>query len=417
MSSIFAIASKDIKLLVRDGGGLFWVLGFPILIAMFFGAIFGNEGPTAAMSVTVVDQDASTRSKAFVKQLGKSASLKIDQKRIEEAKTLVRKGDRVAYIVIPKGFGEAPLFGPGDKAALEIGQDPKRKAESGFLQGMVTQAWFAQMQETMKDPKEMKRQTDDARNSLQDATGMDPSQRQAILSMLDNMETASSFGGFTADAGMQGPEIKSTTVTTEGAAPASAFEVTFPQGILWGLFGVAMAFSVGLVKERTMGTFQRLRISPVTSGQLLAGKALACFLMSMLVMAVLLAFGLVVGVRVFQNPLGILLAVVCSSICFTGLMMLLNIFGKTEEAVGGAGRAVLLIFSMIGGGMIPVIAMPPWMLSASQVSPVRWTIAALEGAIWRGYSLGEMLLPCAVLLGVGAVGYGVGVWAVGRQES
>ena len=114
MKQVVAIASKDIRLLMRDKAGLFWILGFPILLAVFFGAIFGGESPTAAMQVTVIDNDQSARSKAFLQDLSKSESLKLDQKPLEEAKNLVRQGNRVAYLVIPKGFGEAPLFGPSE---------------------------------------------------------------------------------------------------------------------------------------------------------------------------------------------------------------------------------------------------------------------------------------------------------------
>jgi len=45
--------------------------------------------------------------------------------------------------------------------------------------------------------------------------------------------------------------------------------------------------------------------------------------------------------------------------------------------------------------------MPPWMDRASNISPVKWAIRALEGGIWRDFSIGEMALPCTILLGMG----------------
>jgi ABC-2 type transport system permease protein len=53
--------------------------------------------------------------------------------------------------------------------------------------------------------------------------------------------------------------------------------------------------------------------------------------------------------------------------------------------------------------MIPLAFMPSFMVPLSQASPVKWSILALEGAIWRGFTLTEMLLPCAILVGIGAV--------------
>jgi len=57
---------------------------------------------------------------------------------------------------------------------------------------------------------------------------------------------------------------------------------------------------------------------------------------------------------------------------------------------------------MVGGGMIPLIAMPAWMAKVSAFSPVNWSLRSLEGAIWRGYAWPDYLWPVAgmVLLGV-----------------
>jgi hypothetical protein len=45
------------------------------------------------------------------------------------------------------------------------------------------------------------------------------------------------------------------------------------------------------------------------------------------------------------------------------------------------------------------------------------SLVAVEGAIWRNYSLSEMLLPCGILLGIGAVTFVVGAKAFRWTES
>ena len=98
--------------------------------------------------------------------------------------------------------------------------------------------------------------------------------------------------------------------------------------------------------------------------------------------------------------------------------MLLSVLGKTEQSAGGIGWAVLLVMAMLGGGMIPLFIMPGWMQTLSHVSPVKWSILAMEGAIWRGFSFGEMMLPCGILLGVGLACFAIGVRAFSwTQES
>ena len=62
--------------------------------------------------------------------------------------------------------------------------------------------------------------------------------------------------------------------------------------------------------------------------------------------------------------------------------------------------------------------MPSWMQALSHVSPVKWAILAMEGAVWRGFSFNEMLLPCGILVGVGLLCFAIGVRAFGwTQES
>ena len=96
--------------------------------------------------------------------------------------------------------------------------------------------------------------------------------------------------------------------------------------------------------------------------------------------------------------------------------MLLSVVARTEQAASGIGWGVLTVMAMLGGGMFPLFLMPPWMLTLSHVSPVKWGIVSIEGAIWRGFSPAEMAVPCAVLLGVGAACFAAGAALLARSE-
>ena len=103
-----------------------------------------------------------------------------------------------------------------------------------------------------------------------------------------------------------------------------------------------------------------------------------------------------------------------ASSAFVGVMMLVASFGRTEEAASGAGWAMMMPMAMLGGAMIPLIAMPAWMITASHASPIKWAVLALEGAIWRGFGPADMLLPCGILLTVGLVSFAAGSRALQR---
>ena len=48
-----------------------------------------------------------------------------------------------------------------------------------------------------------------------------------------------------------------------------------------------------------------------------------------------------------------------------------------------------MLMAMFGGGMIPLVFMPKFMQTLSNFSPAKWSVLALEGAIWRGFTLGR----------------------------
>lgn len=62
-----------------------------------------------------------------------------------------------------------------------------------------------------------------------------------------------------------------------------------------------------------------------------------------------------------------------------------------------------MLIAMFGGGMIPLAFMPKLMTTLSFASPGRWSILALEGAIWRGFTPTEILFPCGVLVAIGSL--------------
>jgi ABC-2 type transport system permease protein len=231
-----------------------------------------------------------------------------------------------------------------------------------------------------------------------------------LRTFLRQPQEAKVAGGSTGPAigGWKPVAIEKRALSTERRGPANAFEVTFPQGMLWGVISCALGFAVSLVSERTRGTLMRLQTAPVSRAHVLAGKAVACLGAIAAVLGLLLALGWAFfGVRPGSWAL---LAVAGGSLaaCFVGIMMVVAVLGKTEQSAGGLGWAIMMPLTLLGGGMVPLFAMPRWMQAAGSVSPVKWGILALEGAIWRGFGPAEMLLPCGVLLAVGTVGFLLG---------
>jgi ABC-2 type transport system permease protein len=175
-------------------------------------------------------------------------------------------------------------------------------------------------------------------------------------------------------------------------------------------------FSASIARETTAGTMARLQAAPMSRFSILAGKALACFIAVVFVITMMTVLGHFLGMR-SGNFVYLVIASLAVAICFVGIMMALSVVGKTEQSVSGIGWMANMVMAMFGGCMIPVMFMPSWVRSVSMLSPVSWAITAIEGAIWRDFSLGEMLLPCGILVLFGAAGVVIGTTVLSKRLS
>lgn len=463
MGAIWAIAMKDIRLLLRDRMGFFFAFVFPILTAIFFGTIFGGSGggggsgddaDSGKIDIVLVDEDQTDGSRAFVKTLSKASELKvydtIDSSTPytrEEATRLVRTGKYTAFVVLPKGFGasrESLFFGGG--TTLVLGVDPARRAESGMLEGVLTKYGFMQMQDAFQKPDLMRDQVRTSLDRIRKSSSLDTGQKQVFEKFFGDLDqflvdvprqadikpdptaktdpaNPSGPGGFQpihiqkADVlKPKDPPPGSTEPDGTVRPPPNPYAWTFPQGMIWGFIGCSMSFAIALVLERTRGTLLRLRVAPLSPIQILSGKALACFIMTQAVATLLLLIArFVFGVVPVSIPT-LAVAMACTGSAFVGLMLFFSVLSRSERAAAGLGWGVMLISSMIGGGMIPLFILKGWMRSLSMFSPVRWSILSLEGGIWRGMTPAEMLLPCGILLAIGIAGFIAGAIVFGKAE-
>ncbi len=451
MTPVLAIALKDLKQLLRDRVGAFFVFVFPALLGIFFGLIFsGGGGGPSGLGVVLVDQDDSPDSRALVESLRRGDTLDITTlDDWDQALAAVRKGERSAAVRVAPGFGD-DLFGfsPDNRATIDLAIDPSKSFQRGVIEGVVTQAAFQRLTSSFTDPAGARRLLDRGRQSIADAEGLSTIERLAFTrffsgleSLVDNViaEPDPDPNPTAGDAAESPPTsdepaandddrdeapafnpiaITTTEVTTDNRnLPRNSFSWTFPQANAWALLGCVMGFTASLVLERSRGTMTRLRLAPISVAQLLGGKSLACVLTAVFVQCLLLTIAFVAfGVRPQSYPL-LVLAIVVGAVGFTGIAMLLSVLGRTEQSAMGIAQAAMLILALAGGAGVPLFIMPEWIQTAASVSPFKWLILAHEGAIWRGYSLDDMLLPLAVLLALGVTCFALGAAIFTRQHT
>jgi len=415
MNKVIALALKDVRLMLRNKGRLFFTFIWPIIVTVLFGTAFGGSGngEQGKVKIAVVDDDQSEGSRAFTKSI--EASFELTPMARADAENAVRRGQQTGFIALTKGFGAASgrmFYGPPKE--IELGVDPARRAEAGMIEGLLMKHAAEDMQKMFNDPNASARMVDQALGDMQGAPAGQVAPVQRFLGELKAFVNTPQAQAPSQQAQWQPLKVIAKDVRRERRGPDNAFEITFPQGVIWGLIGCMMTFGISMVTERTHGTLVRLRMAPLTRAQILGGKALSCFTSIMFVEGMLLVLAWNFGVRPSSFPL-LALAGVSAAICFVGFMMLIAGLGKTEETAAGAAWAILMPLSMFGGAMIPTFVMPQWMQTIGYVSPIRWAMLAIEGGVWRNFSIGEMVMPCAILITMGLVCFALGT--KGLQEA
>lgn len=442
MGAVWAIAVKDLRLLMRDRAAAFFTLVFPLLFGVVFGLIFqqafgggGGAGGGTLVEVAIVDLDESELSRAYADALVEMGGLTVVAvSGAAEAEERVRLGRLAASIVIPPGFGEGvqrALF--GEPAGVEVVIDPSRAAESGMLQGVLAGAGFRVMASTFQRPEMVGNQIERVRGAVRADESMPPVERLLMGTLLDSAdrlfgsgavegaEDATPGAGGVGTGGLAGFTPVEVSVRMpagrggEARTLESAFELTYPQAAAWALVGCVTGFGLSLVGERSSGTLKRLAVAPVRRDAVVFGKAVACFVAALAVLASQRAlFALpFFGVR-GGEPWVEAVTLVVIAFAFVGVMMALATVATSAGGAEGSVRAVLLILALLGGAGVPLMFFVGWMRWLTMASPFRWAITALEGSTWRGWSAGELVGVWGVLVGIGVVGMGFGVWKFRR---
>ena len=177
-----------------------------------------------------------------------------------------------------------------------------------------------------------------------------------------------------------------------------------PAWTLFAIFFIVIPLSINIVKEKTQGTFVRLRTNPVPNAIVLAGKTVAYLIICMI------QFYMMVAVAIFLFPhLGLpslnveghllMMSVVALFAGFAaiGFGILLGTIAKTQEQSAPFGATSVIILAAIGGVWVPVFAMSKTMQIIAESSPMNWGLNAFYDVLLRNGSLLDILPEISLL--------------------
>jgi ABC-2 type transport system permease protein len=373
-----------------------WMLSFvvPIVFFSIFAAIFSSQRrSTPRVTLLVVDEDHSERSKRLVEGLQAESALKVTvEPDAKAAEAIVKKGDAPVALVIPKGFGASQLtFGPrgSDSPKFRMMRDPSDMIAPQVASGMLQKVLFTGMPDMM-----MRSGIDDLERFGGPLT---PQQRQnldRLTEMLKTQKPQKQSGDLV--------RIDVTDVVGKKDNPIVAFYAA-GVGVMFLLF-TASGAGGALLDEAESGTLDRILSTRVSMSTLLAGKLLYLWTLGVLQMIVMFVWGALVFRLPLMNHLpGFAVMTAATTLACSAFGLLLAAVARTRAQLGAISTLAVLTISAIGGSMFPRFLMPEGLQKASLVLFNSWALDGFINVFWREAPLTSLAAPVAVLVAWAAV--------------
>ena len=208
---------------------------------------------------------------------------------------------------------------------------------------------------------------------------------------------------------------------------AQRYQVLVPSYTV--MFAFFLVLNVGwvFVSERQRGTLKRLRAAPITRGELLLGKLVPYFLLSLgqgafLLVAGRLLFGMRWGPEAwswFHQLLFIAPVVFTTSLAAMGLALLVAAVARTEMQVALYGAVPVLVLALVGGCVLPREMMPEQAQTISLLTPQGWALEAYRELVdvnpTAEPNAAIIFRACGVLSGFGIAFIGM-AWGLLRLD-
>ena len=391
MNAFVALARKDLVLYFSNRRSVLVSIVAPILIAAFFGSLFGSGVSTpASVPVAVTDLDRSPLSRSLVLAMRADPGLTVTELPEADARTRVIAGDLRASITLPGGFGtqsEKALLGGSSKPQISLLYDPSQSTVLPLVRGLLVEIVTQHVARAVF-------------NGNAPALAVSTGAANAVQVLFSRPFTT-----------LEVP-------VSSGAVPHyNAYAHSFAgMGVQFILFmGVDMA--IGLLMMRRLGLWKRLRAAPISRSTLLGSRIASTALISLVIFAVIYAVAMAsFGVRIEGSVPGFI-AVLCAFALLTASFgLLIAALGRTPEATRGLSIFATLVLVMLGGAWVPSFSFPTWLQRVSMVVPTRWAIDGLDAMTWRGQPAAAAVMPVAMMLGFTALFTGLALWRFDWSE-
>jgi ABC-2 type transport system permease protein len=358
MTTMLAVFRKDIRIFLRDRSALAFALLMPIIVITVIAQGLFHHGDGPKLMVPVVNEDGGPVASTFIKLLGDHADVREVSR--AEAERLVRdKHNAAAAIVFPPKLSKQYLQGRSSEILLLT--DP---AAGSDLQGVKVLLLLMDKEA---------------------AALADPFSEEKITLREENL--------------------------TGNRLSVSVFEQRVPGfALMFVLLAVVFGTSMSMHDERDWGTLSRLLVAPGGFTRILLGKLAARFVVGVVQMLVLLAWGhWLFGVSLGSSPLAMLLLTLASVFAVVAAGMLVAGIARSREQTLPLGLSLVMAVSALGGLWWPQSMQPEWMNRIAPAVFTTWAMRGLNDLILRQRGLDAIVMPSIMLLVYGGTLLAIGL--------
>lgn len=402
MNKLLSIALNDLQIALKEKGIWINLVIIPIILIFIIGLVNGGFGSTTPKTyVDVFDNDQSPLSAQFLQSVrdlnpnlvlcpldnDEADACRLDDSTLDATASQKRVEAQFvrAIIEIPAGFEQTLLTGEPTQVIYRSSENLAQP--SALLQSVQT--------------------------AITRISGASLAGRVSAFALAQGEQAdAVSLDAFyqTANTIWQNPPASIDYQLTSGGGDApSGFSQSVPgMGSMYVMFTV-LAGATALILERKNWTFQRLVMMPVRRWQILGGKITARFLLGMIQYSIAFGFGAVLGVRFFDNFIGVLALMIAFCLCMTALAFFIATLVKTDMQAVSFTLLVTLTIAPLGGAWWPLEIVPDFMKVAAYFTPMGWAMHGYNELMLYGGGLVDIVLPVAVLLVASGALFGLAV--------
>ena len=372
MRKIVAIASSNLRRLLRERSNIFFVFIFPIALILLIGAQFGGD---FAPGVGIFQADDDPLADAITEEIQSEDSLAVTVfESSDELTEAVERGTVQAGVVIPAGASGGAEAG----TQVEIEFLARPDGAGPQLQSIVSAAVARVMTPVAAaqfGAEKTESSFDEALTVARSQTALAP-----------------------------GLEVE-TTAVGDALFPSTLgrFDLGAAQQLVLFTFLTALAGSAALILTRKLGVSRRMLSTPTSTGTIVSGEGAGRWAVAMVQGLYIIAVTYLLFRVDWGDPLGALLILVAFSAVGAGAGMLMGAVFSNDQQAGGIGVVVSLGLAALGGCMLPIELFSPTMTRVAHLTPHAWALDGFAELVRRDGTVADILPELGVLTVYAAV--------------